>query len=177
MATFGRCAVAAVLALTVYGWGSAASATGAATRVAGSSEHVAGYVVTGLSLHSLTAGWTEPTVSCSSGPSYARIVAGLSSTHGRVVVGTTFNCVDGKPVGQLVGNVFGHRTVSAGDHMTLTMDYYRGSYDVEIDDDTAGWGQGAAVDATGGPRMIHANFVVRSKAASGRSLPLANFGK
>ncbi len=114
----------------------------------------AGYVVTGTSLHDLKAGWTQPRITCTSDATYAKVRLALSSAHLQYSAGTTFNCVNGKAIGYFWTNVGGgHRRVVPGDHMSLSMNYVRGSVELDISDDTQGWGLGIAGTGTGGPRM------------------------
>lgn len=172
----GTGALAAGIAAAVLG-GMSMPASAAVPAGWTTSTAQAGYVVPGQALRDLAAGWTQPKVSCSKTDTFARIQVGLTSAHGRVVVGTAVNCVAGKPVGYLVGNMFGNKRVSPGDHVSVTMDYYRGSFEVEVSNDTQGWGIGTAVEATGGPRMTHARFAVLSKSTEAGTAPLTDFGR
>lgn len=83
--------------------------------------------------------------------------------------------MNGKAVGYFWTNVVGgHSRVFPGDHMSLSMNYGRGSLELVVSDDTQGWGQGVDLDGSGGPRMTRATFVVQ--AGSGDS-SLTKFGR
>lgn len=171
---------------------SSAAAGGSATKVLrginhritnSTSSNWSGYAVTGSRYTSVSASWTEPSVSCS-GTAYSSFWVGLDGDTSNSVeqTGTDADCSGSSPqyyawyemYPKYPVNLSG--TVRPGDHLTasVTTDG-KGGFTLTITDSTQGW-----TNTTNA--KLHsaalASAEVIAEAPSSRSgvLPLANFG-
>ena len=127
----------------------AGSASLASTASAAVSSDWAGWDVTGGVYTSVSATWTEPTVSCSTVPnSSSAFWVGLDGDTSTSVeqTGTEANCVDGVAQYQAWYEFYPSpsvnltRVVKAGDTMSASVSYSKtGAYTLTIKDLTRGW--------------------------------------
>ena len=148
------------------------------------STNWSGYAVTGSRYTSVSASWTEPTVSCSGGTAYSSFWVGLDGdTSGTVEqTGTDADCSGSTPqyyawyemYPKFPTNLSG--TVRPGDNMTASVTTNgSGSFTLTISDTTQRWTN------TTNARLKHAalasaEVIAEAPSSSGGVLPLANFG-
>ena len=148
------------------------------------STNWSGYAVTGSRYTSVSASWTEPTVSCSGGTAYSSFWVGLDGdTSGTVEqTGTDADCSGSTPqyyawyemYPKFPTNLSG--TVRPGDNMTASVTTNgSGSFTLTISDTTQRWTN------TTTARLKHAalasaEVIAEAPSSSGGVLPLANFG-
>jgi hypothetical protein len=182
-------AVVGVLATAV-----ALSATGgAASSVKHGPDHKitnststnwSGYAVTGGRYTTVSASWTEPTVSCSGGTAYSSFWVGLDGDTSNTVeqTGTDADCSGSTPqyyawyemYPKFPTNLRG--TVRPGDAMTasVTTDG-RGGFTLTISDTTQKWTNTTNARLKSA-KLASAEVIAEAPSSSGGVLPLANFG-
>ncbi len=142
----------------------------------------AGYGVTAASIKHVSAAWRQPSATCETGATYANFRISIARLGKPVAVGTATDCHAGQAVFYAWTNWEGQRvkldgTVQAGDQIRVNLDISKDDLAYEIDNDTQGWGQGAA-SAGGGPgHFTRADILVQARAAGRGVLPLTNFGR
>jgi len=169
-----------------------ATAGGAATAVRHGPDHKisnststnwSGYAVTGNRFTSVSASWTEPTVSCS-GTAYSSFWVGLDGDTSNTVeqTGTDADCSGSTPqyyawyemYPKFPVNLKG--TVRPGDHLSasVTTDG-RGGFTLTISDSTQGW-TNTTTARLKSAKLASAEVIAEAPSSSGGVLPLANFG-
>ena len=146
----------------------------------------AGYDVTDGDYKSVSASWTQPTVTCStSETSYSAFWVGLDGDGSESVeqIGTSSDCDNGTPSYSAWYEFYPEAskdisaTVKAGDKLTATVTSTgNGSYELVLADRTQGWTKtetGTAPDAQNASAEIIAE--APSSARAGNVLSLANF--
>jgi hypothetical protein len=148
------------------------------------STNWSGYAVTGSRYTSVSASWTEPTVSCSGGTAYSSFWVGLDGdTSGTVEqTGTDADCSGSTPLyyawyemyPKFPTNLRG--TVRPNDKLnaTVTTDG-RGGFTLTISDTTQGWTNTTNARLKSA-KLASAEVIAEAPSSSGGVLPLANFG-
>ena len=148
------------------------------------STNWSGYAVTGSRYTSVSASWTEPTVSCSGGTAYSSFWVGLDGdTSGTVEqTGTDADCSGSTPryyawyemYPKFPTNLRG--TVRPNDKLnaTVTTDG-RGGFTLTISDTTQGWTNTTNARLKSA-KLASAEVIAEAPSSSGGVLPLANFG-
>ena len=148
------------------------------------STNWSGYAVTGSRFTSVSASWTEPTVSCSGGTAYSSFWVGLDGdTSGTVEqTGTDADCSGSTPryyawyemYPKFPTNLRG--TVRPNDKLnaTVTTDG-RGGFTLTISDTTQGWTNTTNARLKSA-KLASAEVIAEAPSSSGGVLPLANFG-
>ena len=148
------------------------------------STNWSGYAVTGSRYTSVSASWTEPTVSCSGGTAYSSFWVGLDGdTSGTVEqTGTDADCSGSTPqyyawyemYPKFPTNLSG--TVRPGDNMTASVTTNgSGSFTLTISDTTQGWTNTTNARLKRAA-LASAEVIAEAPSSSGGVLPLANFG-
>jgi Peptidase A4 family len=155
-------------------------------NVAGSSDE-AGYVDTAGTYTSVSASWTQPAGTCSTGDQYAAFWVGIDGYTSSTVeqTGTEVDCV-GKTAEyyawyQLYPGASDDysNTVKPGDHFTATVTWLGGEkFSLYIDDSTQGWSHTTDASLGATPARSSAEVVVAVPCctASGGNLALTDFG-
>jgi len=171
---------------------SSAAAGGSATRVLrdvnhrttnSTSSNWSGYAVTGGRYASVSASWTEPSVSCS-GTAYSSFWGGLDGDTSSTVeqTGTDADCSGSTPqyyawyemYPKYPVNLTG--TVRPGDHLSasVTTDG-RGGFMLTITDSTQGWTNSTNAKLHSAS-LASAEVIAEAPSSRSGVLPLANFG-
>jgi hypothetical protein len=148
------------------------------------STNWSGYAVTGSRYTSVSASWTEPTVSCSGGTAYSSFWVGLDGdTSGTVEqTGTDADCSGSTPqyyawyemYPKFPTNLSG--TVRPGDNMTASVTTNgSGSFTLTISDTTQRWTNTTNARLKRAA-LASAEVIAEAPSSSGGVLPLANFG-
>ncbi|MFL5915859.1 MAG: G1 family glutamic endopeptidase [Gaiellaceae bacterium] len=148
------------------------------------STNWSGYAVTGSRYTSVSASWTEPTVSCSGGTAYSSFWVGLDGdTSGTVEqTGTDADCSGSTPqyyawyemYPKFPVNLSG--TVRPGDNMTASVTTNgSGSFTLTISDTTQRWTNTTNARLKRAS-LASAEVIAEAPSSSGGVLPLANFG-
>ena len=147
------------------------------------SSNWSGYAVTGSRFTSVSASWTEPTVSCS-GTAYSSFWVGLDGDTSNTVeqTGTDADCSGSTPqyyawyemYPKFPVNLRG--TVRPGDHLSasVTTDG-SGRFTLTITDSTQGWTNTTNARLKSA-KLASAEVIAEAPSSSGGVLPLANFG-
>jgi hypothetical protein len=147
------------------------------------STNWSGYAVTGSRFTSVSASWTEPTVTCS-GTAYSSFWVGLDGDTSNTVeqTGTDADCSGSTPqyyawyemYPKFPVNLSG--TVRPGDHLnaSVTTDG-RGGFTLTISDTTQGWTNTTNARLKSA-KLASAEVIAEAPSSSGGVLPLANFG-
>jgi hypothetical protein len=147
------------------------------------STNWSGYAVTGSRFTSVSAQWTEPTVSCS-GTAYSSFWVGLDGDTSNTVeqTGTDADCSGSTPqyyawyemYPKFPVNLKG--TVRPGDHLSasVTTDG-SGRFTLTITDSTQGWTNTTNARLKSA-KLASAEVIAEAPSSSGGVLPLANFG-
>ena len=147
------------------------------------STNWSGYAVTGSRFTSVSAQWTEPTVSCS-GTAYSSFWVGLDGDTSNTVeqTGTDADCSGSTPqyyawyemYPKFPVNLRG--TVRPGDHLSasVTTDG-SGRFTLTITDSTQGWTNTTNARLKSA-KLASAEVIAEAPSSSGGVLPLANFG-
>jgi hypothetical protein len=165
--------------------GPTSDVTGALSQV--ESSNWAGYADTAGTYTSVSASWTQPTGTCSSGDQYASFWIGIDGYSSSTVeqTGTELDCV-GKAAEYYawyemypgLSETYSN-TVKAGDHFTATVTWLGGDkFSLYIDDRTQGWSHTTDASLTSTPARTSAEVIVEAPCCtdSGGILPLADFG-
>ena len=177
--------LATAVALSATG-GAASSVTHAPIHkiTNSTSTNWSGYAVTGSRYTTVSASWTEPTVSCSGGTAYSSFWVGLDGDTSNTVeqTGTDADCSGSTPqyyawyemYPKFPTNLRG--TVRPGDAMTasVTTDG-RGGFTLTISDTTQGWTNTTNARLKSA-KLASAEVIAEAPSSSGGVLPLANFG-
>src|SRR3954466_1271917 len=148
------------------------------------STNWSGYAVTGSRYTSVSAAWTEPTVSCSGGTAYSSFWVGLDGdTSGTVEqTGTDADCSGSTPqyyawyemYPKFPVNLKG--TVRPGDHLSASVTTNgSGQFTLTITDSTQGWSNTTNARLKSA-KLASAEVIAEAPSSSGGVLPLANFG-
>ncbi len=147
------------------------------------STNWSGYAVTGSRFTSVSASWTEPSVSCS-GTAYSSFWVGLDGDTSSTVeqTGTDADCSGSTPkyyawyemYPKFPVNLKG--TVRPGDHLSasVTTDG-SGRFTLTITDSTQGWTNTTNARLKSA-KLASAEVIAEAPSSSGGVLPLANFG-
>ena len=147
------------------------------------STNWAGYSATGSTFHSVSAGWKQPSASCTWTDAYSSFWVGLDGDGSSTVeqIGTDSDCSSGKPVYYAWYEMYPKfpvnlsMAVHPGDAITGSVTTTgNGSFTLTIHDTTTG------KSFTTTQRLKHAKLasaeVIAEAPSSGGVLPLANFG-
>jgi len=182
-AIVGVIAIAAALSATAGG-ATPSMRHGRNQRITNStSTNWSGYAVTGSRFTSVSAQWTEPTVSCS-GTAYSSFWVGLDGDTSSTVeqTGTDADCSGGTPqyyawyemYPKFPVNLSG--TVRPGDHLSASVTTNgNGSFTLTITDSTQGW-TNTTTARLKRAQLASAEVIAEAPSSSGGVLPLANFG-
>jgi len=147
------------------------------------SSNWSGYAVTGSKYTSVSASWTEPSVSCS-GTAYSSFWVGLDGDTSNTVeqTGTDADCSGSTPqyyawyemYPKYPVNLKG--TVLPGDHLSasVTTDD-KGNFTLTITDSTQGWTNTTNAKLRGAS-LASAEVIAEAPSSRSGVLPLANFG-
>jgi len=152
-------------------------------RTNSTSTNWSGYAVTGSRFTSVSAQWTEPTVSCS-GTAYSSFWVGLDGDTSNTVeqTGTDADCSGSTPkyyawyemYPKFPVNLSG--TVRPGDHLSASVTTNgSGSFTLTIADSTRGW-TNTTTARLNRAKLASAEVIAEAPSSSGGVLPLANFG-
>jgi hypothetical protein len=151
------------------------------------STNWAGYADTAGTYTSVSASWTQPKGTCSSGDQYSAFWIGIDGNTSSTVeqTGTGLDCV-GKTAEYYAwyemypGPSENYsNTVKAGDHFTATVTWLGGDkFSLYIDDSTQGWSHTTDASLTSTPARTSAEVIVEAPCCtnSGGILPLTDFG-
>jgi Peptidase A4 family len=149
------------------------------------STNWSGYAAHGGTYRSVSANWTEPTVTCFSGSQYSAFWVGLDGYSSSTVEqdGSSADCHSGSPSYYAWYEMYPSapvnfsNTVRPGDHFHGSVTYNgAGSYTLTVTDNTQGWTR--TVNKTlSGAANSSAEVIVEAPCctASGGPLPLADF--
>jgi hypothetical protein len=182
LAIFG--VLATVVALSATGGAASSVHRGPIHKITNStSTNWSGYAVTGSRYTSVSASWTEPSVSCS-GTAYSSFWVGLDGDTSSTVeqTGTDADCSGSTPqyyawyemYPKFPVNLSG--TVRPGDKLnaSVTTDG-RGGFTLTITDSTQGW-TNTTTARLKSAKLASAEVIAEAPSSSGGVLPLANFG-
>ena len=151
------------------------------------STNWAGYADTAGTYTSVSASWTQPAGTCSSGDQYSAFWIGIDGYSSSTVeqTGTEADCI-GKTAEYYAwyemypGSLESYSsTVQAGDHFTATVTWLGGDkFSLYIDDSTEGWSHTTDASLTSAPARTSAEVIVQAPCctASGGILPVTDFG-
>jgi len=147
-----------------------------------------GYAVSGSTgaYRSVSARWTVPAVTCTSGRQYASFWVGLDGYggHARSVeqTGTDSDCTgkapryDGWYEMYPAAPVYFRTKVSPGDHLSASVSFHGAdTYTVVLTDSTRGWSRTVTKDEPGLARSS-AEVITEAPSSTSGVLPLADFG-
>jgi Peptidase A4 family len=165
--------------------GPASDVTGALQQA--ESTNWAGYADTAGTYTSVSATWTQPAATCSSGDQYAAFWIGIDGYSSATVeqTGTEVDCI-----GRTAEYVAWYEMypgpsedytnpVKAGDRFTATVTWLGGDkFSLFISDITEGWSHTTDASLTSTPARTSAEVIVEAPccSASGGALPVADFG-
>jgi Peptidase A4 family len=149
------------------------------------SSNWAGYAVAGGRYTSVSAAWTQPSVSCSATPSgWSSFWVGLDGDTSSTVeqTGTEADCSNGHPVYSSWYEMYPKfpanyaDAVAAGDHFSasVTTDG-RGSFTLTLSDTTRSWSHTTTARLKSA-KLASAEVIAEAPSSSGGVLPLADFG-
>lgn len=148
------------------------------------STNWSGYAATGGTYTSVSASWTEPTVSCSSGDQYSSFWVGLDGDGSSTVeqTGSEADCQGSSPQYYSWYEMYPSapvnftNPVSPGDQFTASVTYNGGSsFTLKLSDTTRGWSQTVNQSLSGAARAS-AEVIVEAPSSVSGVLPLADFG-
>jgi Peptidase A4 family len=148
------------------------------------STNWSGYAATGGTYTSVSASWTEPSVSCSSGNQYSSFWVGLDGDGSNSVeqTGSEADCSGSTPQYYSWYEMYPSAPVnfsgpvSPGDQFTGSVTYNGGSsFTLKLSDTTKGWSQTVNASLSGASRAS-AEVIVEAPSSNSGVLPLANFG-
>jgi hypothetical protein len=181
-----------VIALAIGAVVSTAAAGGAATSLRHAPNHKitnststnwSGYAVTGNRFTSVSASWTEPTVSCSA-TAYSSFWVGLDGdTSGTVEqTGTDADCSGSTPQYYAWYEMYPkypvnlRNTVRPGDKLSASVTTNgSGSFTLTITDSTQGW-TNTTTARLKSAKLASAEVIAEAPSSNSGVLPLANFG-
>jgi hypothetical protein len=151
------------------------------------STNWAGYADTAGTYTSVSASWTEPTGTCSSGDQYSAFWIGIDGYSSSTVeqTGTEIDCVGKTAEYDAWYEMYPgpsetySSTVKAGDHFTATVTWLGGDkFSLYIHDSTQGWSHTTDASLTSAPARTSAEVIVEAPCCtnSGGILPLTDFG-
>jgi Peptidase A4 family len=176
--------LAAVAALSATGGAASSMRHAPNHKITNStSSNWSGYAVTGSHFTSVSASWTQPTVSCS-GTAYSSFWVGLDGDTSNTVeqTGTDADCSGSTPqyyawyemYPKFPVNLRG--TVRPGDKLSATVSTDgRGGFTLTITDATQGWTNTTNARLKNA-KLASAEVIAEAPSGSGGVLPLANFG-
>jgi hypothetical protein len=155
-------------------------------RHADQSTNWSGYAVTGGTgaFTSISASWTEPAGTCTSGRKYSSFWVGLDGFNSNSVeqTGSEVDCSGRTPLYYSWYEMFPAapvnytNTVRPGDHFTASVTFSGTStYTLTISDTTQGWSH-STVKSQSGLSRSSAEVITEAPSSSSGVLPLANFG-
>jgi hypothetical protein len=146
-----------------------------------------GFAATGGGYTSVSAGWTQPSVSCTSTDAYSSFWVGIDGDGSSTVeqTGTAADCIGGGPRYYAWYEMFpkfptnlgtSSYPVAPGDVMTasVTADG-KGRFTLTISNATRGWTH-TTTQMLKRARLYSAEVIAEAPSSSGGVLPLANFG-
>jgi hypothetical protein len=148
------------------------------------STNWSGYAVTGGTYRSVSANWTQPSVSCSSANTWSSFWVGLDGDTSNTVeqTGTEADCSNGHPVYSGWYEMYPKypknyaTTVAPGDHMSASVTTSgNGSFTLTLTNSTRGWTQRTTARLRSA-RLASAEVIAEAPSSSSGVLPLANFG-
>jgi hypothetical protein len=153
---------------------------------AGASTNWAGYATSGApgAFTSVSASWTQPSVTCGPQTSYSAFWVGLDGDTTSTVeqIGTEADCVGGGAVYSSWFEMYPHRSyntplpVSPGHtYQASVVALDRGLFRLTLQDVTAGTAPFVTVEKLNQARLASAEAIVEAP-SGGQVLPLANFG-
>jgi hypothetical protein len=152
-------------------------------RTNSTSTNWSGYAVTGSRFTSVSASWTEPSVSCS-GTAYSSFWVGLDGDTSSTVeqTGTDADCSGSTPKYYAWYEMYPKFpvnlsfTVRPGDHLSASVTTNgNGSFTLTISDSTQGW-TNTTTQRLKRATLASAEVIAEAPSSSGGVLPLANFG-
>jgi hypothetical protein len=152
---------------------------------AAESSNWSGYAANGGTYNSVSANWTQPTATCSTGTQYAAFWVGLDGYSSDSVeqTGTDSDCASGSPdyygwYEMYPANpVYYNNPVSPGDSLSASVTVSGSNYTLVLTDHTQGWTQTQHISESGlSDSSAEAIIEAPCCTASGGPLPLANFG-
>jgi hypothetical protein len=164
--------------------GSTSDVTGALTQA--ESTNWAGYADTAGTYTTVSASWTQPAGTCSSGDTYAAFWIGIDGYSSSTVeqTGTGVDCVGRTAEYYAWYEMYPgpsenySNTVKAGDHFTATVTWLGGDkFSLYIDDSTEGWSHTTDASLGSTPSRTSAEVIVEAPCCTGSGgvLPLADF--
>jgi peptidase A4-like protein len=177
--------LATAVALSATGGAASSVRQGRMHRISNStSTNWSGYAVTGGRYSSVSASWTEPSVTCSGTTAYSSFWVGLDGdTSGTVEqTGTDADCSGSTPqyyawyemYPKFPTNLRG--TVRPGDKLNATVTTNgKGSFTLTLSDTTQGW-TNTTTARLKSAKLASAEVIAEAPSSSGGVLPLANFG-
>ena len=148
------------------------------------SANWAGYVATGGGFTSVSAGWTEPAVSCRPQTSYASFWIGLDGDGSNSVeqIGTDADCSGGRAAYSAWYEMYPNGPadvagpISPGDAMHASVSYGgSGHFTLVLGDRTKGWTRTIQAQLNN-PALASAEVVAEAPSDAGGVLPLSDFG-
>ncbi|MFI9362684.1 G1 family glutamic endopeptidase [Kitasatospora sp. NPDC053057] len=150
----------------------------------GTSSNWSGYTATGGTFTSVSAGWVQPSVSCTSSDAWSAFWVGLDGDGSKTVeqIGTEADCSSGSPVYSAWYEMYPaypsnfSNPVQPGDHFTasVTTDG-AGSFKLTLSDTTQGWSR--TVDKSlKNATLASAEVIAEAPSSIFGVLPLADFG-
>ena len=177
--------LAAAVALSATGGAASSVRHGRMHRITNStSTNWSGYAVTGSRYTSVTASWTEPTVSCTGATAYSSFWVGLDGDTSNTVeqTGTDADCSGSTPQYYAWYEMYPKfpvnlsQPVSPKDNLTATVTTDgRGGFTLTISDTTKGW-TNTTTARLKSAKLASAEVIAEAPSSSGGVLPLANFG-
>jgi hypothetical protein len=184
--------VVVVALLAIGGIASSAAVGGSATPLRHAPNHKisnststnwSGYAVTGNTFKSVSASWTEPTVSCSA-TAYSSFWVGLDGDTSSTVeqTGTDADCSGSTPQYYAWTEMYPKfpvnlsYTVRPGDKMSASVTTNgSGSFTLTISDSTQNWTSTTSARLKSA-KLASAEVIAEAPSSSGGVLPLADFG-
>ena len=176
---------ATVVALSATGGAASTVRHGRMHRISNStSTNWSGYAVTGGRYTSVSASWTEPSVTCSGATAYSSFWVGLDGdTSGTVEqTGTDADCSGSTPQYYAWYEMYPkfptnlRNPVQPGDHLTATVTTDgNGRFTLTLSDTTRGWTNSTSARLKSA-KLASAEVIAEAPSSSGGVLPLANFG-
>ena len=152
-----------------------------------SSSNWSGYAATGSSgaFTSVSASWTQPTLTCTSTTTYSSYWVGLDGYSNSALeqTGTEADCIRGKatygawwevlPASESAYSV----TVKAGDSLSASVvDNGNGTFTMKLTDSTEGWSKSTTANGSSGHQDSSAEVIAEATQVNGSIAKLSNFG-
>lgn len=162
----------------------ATGAAGTGTVTQATSTNWSGYADTGAKFNSVSASWTQPTVTCNANHTFSSFWVGLDGDGSNTVeqTGTEADCQNGNatnfgwfemfPAAPVAYN----QPVAAGDSMSasVTTDG-NGNFTLTLTDNTQGWNQ-VTHQTSNSAQLASAEVIAEAPSSTTGVLPLSNFG-